>query len=53
MNIFEHHGTVVLQQHEGNRLLASALAGSVRAWIRRLPKLLAGPRHRAPTAPSS
>ena len=53
MNIFEHYGTAVLQQHEGNQQLASALAASVRALLRRLPKLLAGPHHRTPTASSS
>ena len=52
MNIFEHYGTAVLQQHEGSQQLASALAVSVRTWLRRLPKLLAGPR-RAPTTSSS
>ena len=53
MNIFEHYGTAMLQQHEGNQQLASALAGSVRAWFRRLPKLLAGTPRRTPTASSS
>ncbi len=53
MNILEHYGTAMLQQHEGSQQLASALANSVRVWLRRLPKLLAGTFHRAPTAPSS
>ncbi len=52
MNIFEHYGAIMLLQHEGNQQFASALAGSVRALLRRLPKLLAG-HHRAPTASSS
>lgn len=52
MNIFEHYGAMMLLQHEGSRQFASALAGSVRALLRRLPKLLAG-HHSAPAAPSS
>lgn len=53
MNIFEHYGTTMLLQHEGNRQLASAFIGNVQVWLRRLPKLLAGTFHRTPTAPSS
>ena len=53
MNIFEHYGTTMLLRHEGNQQFASALAGSVRALLRRLPKLLAGSHHHAPTASSS
>ena len=53
MDILEHYGTAVLQQHEGSRQLASALAGNVRALARRLTRLLAGPDHRTPTASSS
>ena len=53
MNIFEHYGTTMLLQHEGNQQLASALIGNVKALLRRLPKLLAGTLHRTPTASSS
>lgn len=53
MNIFEHYGTVMLQQHEGNQQLASALARSVRVLLRRAAKLLAGTLRRVPAAPSS
>ena len=53
MNIFEHYGTAMLQQHEGSRQLATALAGSVRVWFQRLPKVLAGSPRRTPTASSS
>lgn len=41
MNIIENYGTALLQQHEGNRQLASALASSARALFQRLATLLA------------
>ena len=53
MNIFEHYGAAVLLQHQGSQQIASAVIGSVRVWLRRLPKLLAGSSHRTPTASSS
>lgn len=41
MNIFEHNGEVLLQQYEGNRQFASALADGAQVLLRRLTKLLA------------
>jgi hypothetical protein len=50
MNFIEQHGKVLLQQHEGNRQLASALADSTQLLFRRLTKLLAKAFHRIPGA---
>jgi hypothetical protein len=41
MRIIEQNGKVLLQQHEGNRQLASALADSAPVLLRRLTKSLA------------
>lgn len=48
MNIFENYGEILLQQHDGNRQLASALAGSVQALVRRLANLLVVTRRHVP-----
>jgi len=50
MNFIEHNGKVLLQQHEGNRQLASALAGNVHALLRHLTTLLAKALRRIPGA---
>lgn len=50
MNFIERHGNALLQQHEGNRQLASALADSTQLLFRRLAKLLAKVLHRIPGA---
>lgn len=43
MKILETYGEILLQQHEGNRQIASALAEGARMSVRRLAKLLAAP----------
>ena len=48
MNILDNYGEVLLQQHEGSRQLASALAKSARASLRRLVKLLIAVHRHAP-----
>ena len=40
MNTLDNYGEILLQQHEGNCQIASALAKSARASVRRLAKLL-------------
>lgn len=50
MNIIENYGKVVLQQHEGNRQLASILANSARMLLRRLTASLAKALRRVPGA---
>lgn len=40
MNMFEEFGNSLLQQHEGNQQLASALADGVRVLMQRLRHLL-------------
>ncbi len=50
MNVIEHYGNALLQQHEGNRQLASALAGTAHVLRRRLTELLAKARARIPGA---
>ena len=40
MNTLDHYGEVLLQQHEGNRQIASALAKGARVSVRRLARLL-------------
>ena len=40
MNIVDNYGQVMLQQHEGNRQIASALAKSAQVSVRRLARLL-------------
>lgn len=40
MNTFTNYGEILLQQHEGKRQIASALAGNMRVLVRRLGKLL-------------
>lgn len=48
MNILDRYGEVLLQQHEGNRQVASALAQSARGLVRRVAKLLTTMRGRVP-----
>ena len=50
MNIIEHNGNVLLQQHEGNRQIAFALARNAQALFRRLTRLLANGFRRVPGA---
>jgi hypothetical protein len=50
MNIIEHNDKILLQQHEGNRQFASALADSAQMLLRRLTKLLAKMPRRIPGA---
>ncbi len=50
MNFIKHNGKVLLQQHEGNRQLASALVDSAHVLLRRLTKLLAQILRRVPGA---
>ena len=50
MNFIEQHGKVLLQQHEGNRQLASALADSAHVLLGRLTTLLAKAFRRIPGA---
>lgn len=50
MNIIEHSGEVMLQQHEGNRQIASALAHSAHVLLGRLTTLLANALRRVPGA---
>ncbi len=50
MNFIEQHGEMLLQQHEGNRQLASALADNAQLLFRRLTKLLTKALHRIPGA---
>ncbi len=45
MNTFDNYGEMLLQQHEGNRQIASALAKYARVLVRRFAKLLAMRRH--------
>lgn len=52
MNIFEQHGEVMLQQHEGNRQLASALADGTRLLLQRFTKFLVKVLCRVPGAHS-
>ena len=40
MNILDNYGTVLLEQHEGNRQIASALTKSAQASVWRLAKFL-------------
>lgn len=44
MNSFSNYGEILLQQHEGRRQIASALASSVRVLVRRVAKLLTAMR---------
>ena len=48
MNILDNYGEVLLQQHEGSRQIASALAKSARSSVLRLAKLLSAVRRRVP-----
>lgn len=50
MNFIEDHGRVLLQQHEGSRQIASALADNVHVLFRRLMVLLAKALRRIPGA---
>jgi len=50
MNFIEHHGKVLLQQHEGNRQLALALAESTHVLLRHVTVLLAKALRRIPGA---
>ena len=50
MNFIENYGKVLLQQHEGNRQLASALAGNAQSLLRRATMLLAKAFRRVPGA---
>ena len=50
MNIIEQNCKVLLQQHEGNRQFASALADGAYVLLRRLTTLLANALRRVPGA---
>ena len=50
MNIIEDYGNAVLQQHEGSRQLASALANNAHVLLQRLTDWLAKARARIPGA---
>ena len=46
MNALDNYGAILLQQHEGNRQIASALARSAHVSVQRLAKLLSAVRCR-------
>ena len=48
VSILETYGEVLLQQHEGNRQIASALAEGARVSVRCFAKLLAAIRRHSP-----
>lgn len=48
LRIIDNYGEAMLQQHEGNRQIASALAQSARASFRRFAKLLTALRRHVP-----
>ena len=48
MNTLDSYGEALLQQHEGNRQIASALAKSARVTVQRLAKLLIAVRRHVP-----
>ena len=48
MNTLDNYGAALLQQHEGNRQIASALAKCARMSVRRLAKLLIAVRRHVP-----
>ncbi len=50
MNFIEYNGKALLQQHEGNRQLASALGNGAQLLLRRMAKLLAAAFRRVPGA---
>lgn len=50
MNIIEQNGKLLLQQHEGNRQLASALADGAHILLQHLTRLLAKALRRKPGA---
>lgn len=50
MNIIEINGKALLQQHEGNRQLASALSNGAQLLLRRVTKLLTVAFRRVPGA---
>lgn len=50
MNFIEHNGKALLQQHEGNRQIAFALADNAQVLLRHLTKLLAKVLRRIPGA---
>lgn len=48
MTTLDNYGEILLQQHEGNRQIASALAERARVLVRHVAKLLMAMRDRVP-----
>ena len=48
MNNLDQYGEILLQQHEGGRQIATALANGARVSVRRLAKLLNAVRRHVP-----
>lgn len=51
MNTFNNYGEILLQQHEGKRQIASALARNIQVLVLRFAKLLVAMRRHKSGAP--